>query len=243
VGKPKAPKKTKSDVPIAYARWLFAQAQAVGLSRDDLQVAAGFKPESETAWRLEQGKPEASVKAANKMRLVLVEKYGLDIPHVPAGEEDWTPPATDAAEADRPPRAGDSEDEIIRRNMIRFRQMLGLGPVAASDRAGIDYDDLVAWESGERQPSGRQLIKLAIAYCRRGGANDFIVVGDVEPPDPSLMPATPAVSVELHVPLNEEGQRRLEQLRAAAAELEDPKFHADQHAMVDHVLKARKKPR
>lgn len=225
-----------SRIPIKYVEYLLERAASLGYTTD-AQLAKALGINKLGIWRLRARDEGTGISMATKIREFLVEK-GLEIPQLPIDDMDWD--VSSIADRERPPRDDDSDDEKIRRNMIRFRQMLHLDQAAASDHVGVPYEMLVAWERGEATPTGPQLISLARRYFRRRGADDFVSTGEVEPP---FQPKLPLVSVSVRGSLNDEGQRRLDAIRAQASELDDPKFRADHNAGVDHVLKVRKSDR
>lgn len=152
----KAPK-----VPASYGKLLVQLASSeLQLTREQLAAKAGVS--DVTAWRVETGHPDGSVKAAHAMRQVLVDG-GVNVPPVPVGAEDWQPP---------PParkRFVDPVEENICRNMIRVREALGMDQFAAAHAIGIPTEELRSYEDGERSPASPVLAKVAKAYgCRTG---------------------------------------------------------------------------
>lgn len=154
--RPSAPK-----VPKAYGKMLVDRAKAeLGLDRSEVADFAGIS--DVTAWRIETGHVDGSVKAANAMREVLL-RNGLDVPPVPVGATEWEPPRPAVAVLKNP------DEERIRQNLVRFREAIGIDQFAAAHLTGIAYETLVAYELGEQVPPSSTLVKIAERYgCRPG---------------------------------------------------------------------------
>lgn len=176
LGMATAPK--KPTIPASYGRMLIEQGKRIGMSRKELAEAAGMN--DLTAWRVEVGHKDSSVKAAHKLRSVLVDK-GLTIPPVPVGEDgeevDWF----EEAERFGPPHEKDTTETVIRKNLIGFREEAGYDQIGAADAAGIAYDKLRQYEYGEAEPSNAELKTLAGVYGHKPG--DFF---EVNPPKANL---------------------------------------------------------
>lgn len=227
-GKPAAPK-----VPKAWGEILKSESARLGISRDELAKLANVG--TNTVWRVETGHQDSSVKAAAGLRAVLLER-GAVIPPVPVGVEDWTPDAV-AAPANTTPSAGDSDEEIIRKNLIRFREQAEHDQFSAASAAGIPYEDLRRYELGEVEPPNSALRKLSTVYGREPG--DFFKVAP-PPLDPNTVPelwwrGRP----EVVKTISEEDKRRIDELMREIAEKSRP----TKKAMIEHITKASKRRR
>jgi transcriptional regulator with XRE-family HTH domain len=116
----------------------------------------------------------------------------------------------------------DKTDEIIRRNLIRFRGEAGLTLEEASQAAGISLDYLAKIEKGKRSVPGAAILKrLGEAY---GHVVDHFFLEEPPPPDRALMPAfamkvlakdaDPKLVDKVSQFLAEVNREHLEQLRA-----------------------------
>jgi len=186
-------------VPAAYGRLLVELAARYGMDRDQFAEAAGFAPI--TAWRLAKG--EGSVKAAKDARALLISR-GATVPPVPVDDDDWTPPADDA----RAPRPGDSTEETIRKNLIRFREEAGYDQLGAADASGVPFETLRGYEGGELEIPNGALKLLASAYGRRPG--DFFELSPA-PPD---LDAIPLINYRVRpgLQISDEDRTRLREL-------------------------------
>jgi transcriptional regulator with XRE-family HTH domain len=114
------------------------------------------------------------------------------------------------APPDLRPTATDSDREIVRKNLIRFRDEVGIDPRRASIRARIALDELEAYERGERDTPRSVMEALAPVYGRRVG--DFI---EREPPPrqgPSdLSPSWWGIEPELWARMSAEERARFEE--------------------------------
>ncbi len=156
--KPSAPKP-----PVGYGKVLQEHREALGLSRDELAKHAGI--DSNTLRRNEIGDPLRSVKGANAIRDALIA-LGRSVPPVPVGD-DWQPTVI------VPAPTLDPADEIVRRNLVRFREAVGMDQFAAAFASGLTYEALKAYELGERIPSTATLASLAATYgCNTGAFLD-----------------------------------------------------------------------
>jgi len=155
----------KSGVPkelVAYGKVIAAQREKLELTQQQLAHLAGYK-DGLTVTRIENGLEGASAKAAVRLAEAL-RKKGAALPPLALGDEDWTPPRESAGR----PRQ-DPTEELIRRNLIRFREALGLDQFAAATATGIPYEELRSYELGDATVPPARLAAIAAAYgCRAG---------------------------------------------------------------------------
>lgn len=222
--RPSAPK-----VPATYGKMLIERAAALGLPRPQFAKLAGIS--DLTAWRVETGHKDSSVKAANAMRSVLLERGLKDIPPVPVGGGDEWSQAT----APPKPTAIDSAEEIIRKNLIRAREQAGFDQLGAADASGIAFDLMRAYELGEKPVPNSDLRTIAPVYGRKPG--DFF---EVDMPGVDLDGAKRVFfrgrpdDIQLLTPE--------ELARAAALEREyDEKIRERKRAQLDHFKKAKER--
>lgn len=145
----------------------------------------------------------------------------------PFANEPGAPPNT--------PKASDSAEEVIRKNLIRAREQAGFDQLSAADATGIPFDTLRAYEAGELEVPNAALRTIAPVYFRKPG--DFFEV------------EMPAVDVEggrrVFFRGRPEDIRALSQedlARVAALEKElDDKIRASKRAQLDHFKKAKER--
>lgn len=157
VARPTAPKPPKE-----YGKYLAQVRERLGLSRAQVAELGGF--DYNTVMRLEQGDESRSVKGANSVRDALIKAGAKDVAPVPVGEDvDWQQPSV------RREGREDPTEENIRRNLIRARETLDIDQFAAAHATRIPYEELRAYELGEKSPSTAVLGKFAQAYgCTAG---------------------------------------------------------------------------
>lgn len=82
-------------------------------------------------------------------------------------------------------------DEIIQRNVKRFRKEAGLTQQKLADRAEVSVDGVRKWESGRGTPDRESITKLAAALGRK--MDDF----NQENPPPASTPSLPAFTLKV----------------------------------------------
>ncbi len=202
-GKTSAPKP-----PPEYGALLQRHREALGLTREQMAKLANL--DANTVRRNEIGDELRSVKGANAIREALVA-HGRDVPPVPVGGGPWAPHVVVVPST---PKL-DPADEVVRRNLIRFREALGLDQFAASFAIGIPFAELQAYELGEHVPATPMIARIAEAYgCSRGA---FL---DDAPALPSFAPS-PRVAFHYGGPntryLTDEQRRTLAEIAESAA--------------------------
>lgn len=213
--------------PDSYVTYLLEQAKALGLTETRLAKEMDKNPIGIT--RLKNGEG-TGISMATSIREYLIGR-GLDIPPIPIDASEWSP----STEPRRIPTAADSENEILRLNLIRFREDVGLDQLEAANRSTVAYADILSYERGERVPDTSELRLLAPHYGRRVG--DFLEVGDVGPPDPTKIPVA---SAWIAPTVDDEYRQRL---RALIDEINSTQFRDEKKAMLEHIEKATKRKR
>jgi transcriptional regulator with XRE-family HTH domain len=116
-------------------------------------------------------------------------------------------------------------DELIRRNLVEFREEARLNQGQASDLTGISLDNLRRYESGKSGVPANLLRKFADAYGH--ATDDFFLA---EPPPANLddrpvfwiralpgVEVDPAIYAELAAAVTEANMAMAEQIRARKA--------------------------
>jgi transcriptional regulator with XRE-family HTH domain len=204
--------------PPAYGQYLERVMRSLGLNLTQLAEKTGAQ--YLTLMRAVSNNGEhrdRSVKGSSTFREALLAAGATNVADVPTNE-DWAPP--------KPPRpALDPADEIVRVNLVRFREALQLDQFAAAFAIKIPHDELVAYETGERVPSTPMLARIAEAYgCSRGS---LLEEAQTAPP------VNPSRLVGLHfggpgTPLLTSTQRA--QLEAIAKDVDD-RYKAERRAL------------
>lgn len=145
-----------------------------------------------------------------------------------------------------PPTAADSDREITRKNLVRFRDEVGLGQLEASVHAHIPLDELESYEAGARDVPRSVLAALATVYQRRIG--DFIEVDPRPREAPIERKATWfGIDSERWAKMTAEQRERFlakgRELDAIAAEADAPKFRKSKEALNEQMRDAKSKPR
>ena len=219
--------------PAAYGAWLEKQAQSIGLDRNQIAKLADL--DYQTVYRNFTGKPQRSVLAANKIRRVLLER-GLEIPPVPGGEEEWSPPEIGAVGHHGTANVGIADP--LRRNLVNFREQANLLLHEAAEATGIPLEKLRAYENGDQLVSGPHLLELARVYGRpaeqfdmpeppppdgkRAPAIYFRVVGSLDDMSPEDRDRLIELRRELEA-INARERARIAQAKAAAKRTSKPK--------------------
>ncbi len=168
-GRPNVPRP-----PASYGAYLKREREKLGLDRYEMAELAGM--DYNTVMRNEEGMDVRSVKASSKIRDAL-RKKGVDAPPVPVGDEPWEPTVTVSSQLD-------PADEVVRKNMVRFRAAVNMDVFAAAHASGLSVDELKAYELGDKIPTNAVLSKLADTYgCNRGAfldENDALPKFDTE---------------------------------------------------------------
>jgi transcriptional regulator with XRE-family HTH domain len=165
--------------PVEYGKYLEQRAKAAGLDRHALVRLTGL--DYNTIYRNFAGKPQRSILSANKIRDVIVAR-GVAVDPVPSETDDWQP-GKGRGNATQPPPI----DDPLRRNLVNFREEVGLDLHEAAKETGIPLELLRAYELGEQAVSGLHLIELAKTYGRP--AEHF----DQPNPPPRASPPRPRV--------------------------------------------------
>lgn len=133
------------------------------------------------------------------------------------------------------PLPTDTDDQVIRKNLTRFREAAGLDLLGAADASGIPYETLRAYELGDITIPNTALKPLGAIYGHRAG--DFF---DVEPP-PSTLDETPGIwwraRPEIHALITESDRRRLDDLMR---EIWD-RYRPEKKRVLDHFTAAKKR--
>lgn len=87
----------------------------------------------------------------------------------------------------RKPRTSgrDGQGELVRTNLVRFREELDLSQEAVATRAGVSVDSLRRYEQGR----GVDALTLKLLADAVGHAVDHFFMPDPPPSDPTLVPA------------------------------------------------------
>lgn len=148
--------------PAAYGQYLERLAKSLGL--DKHKVAALTGDNANTVYRNFSGRPERSMLSMNKIREALIAK-GLTVDPVPTENDNWIDPAD--RPADRSPSRLTDKEEIFRHNLVQFGEDAGYLDLHERAKAtGIPLETLRAYELGNAQVSGRDLLELARVYGR-----------------------------------------------------------------------------
>lgn len=154
--------KPESKPPKWYGRLLEREREAAGMSRREF--AEKTKIDDVTILRNETGADLRSVKGSSRIKAAL-EAMGRHLPPVPVGDV----PEPDLVVSSKL----DPADEVVRRNMVRFRAAVNMDVFAAAHASGLSVDELKDYELGEKIPTNAVLSRLADTYgCNRGAFLD-----------------------------------------------------------------------
>jgi transcriptional regulator with XRE-family HTH domain len=203
------PKKA-TQYPVTYSAYLARKAEEAGLDTHALEAATGLS--YQTVYRALSGQPQRAAKSAIAIRDVLLQR-GVDVLPVPVGYDSWTEPKL------RPAQVAVAEgEEVLRRNLVRFREQAGYPDLHEGARAtGISFEMLRAYEVGEREISGSHLLELARVYERN--PSEF----ELANPPPGKKPA-PAIYFRVVGDMDEmsrENRDRVVELQKELAELNE----------------------
>jgi transcriptional regulator with XRE-family HTH domain len=149
--------------PAWYAKLLVTEREALGLTRAEFAKRSGL--DYNLIMRNEGGGGgDPSVKGSNRVRAALIKMGRTEIPPAPSTED--APPPVHSSHA---VRHVDPDADRLMKNLIRFREALGMDQFAAAFATKIPYEQYRAFETGDEIPSGTAVARLARGLgCRVG---------------------------------------------------------------------------